>query len=163
MILIPWTLPEWISWRFVKSHNMIYRYDFTFDWYKNNAFICISFFFNKNIIIFQSPQFIPKALCLKSPVNAVIKNIDKFPPFLEIKLLSYQWGWMHKICSSLNLFWPKIFIIEHCFQTKFFVSDFHTIFQHMSHIWNKKKTRFLALINGFPIWTYCAGLRYAIW
>ena len=41
------------------------------------------------------------------------------------------------IRTCWNLFWPKIFIIEHCFQTKFFISDFHTIFQHMSHILNK--------------------------
>ena len=42
-----------------------------------------------------------------------------------------------EIRTCWNLFWPKIFIIEHCFQTKFFISDFHTILQHMSHILNK--------------------------
>ena len=45
-------LNEFLDDFLVKSHNMIYRYDFTFDWYNNNAFLCIRkrfilFFFNK--------------------------------------------------------------------------------------------------------------------
>ena len=56
-----------------------------------------------------------------------------------------------KIRTRWNLFWPKIFIIEHCFQTKFFISDLHTILQHMSHILNKTFPCFQNVFKTFVI------------